>query len=140
MKSRPDLAPILFVVTADPQQTKDFFQKRWLEARAVSDEQGDLYQAFELERGSSGQMFGVRSLLSGAKATLKGHTIGLPTGDPWRLGGFFIVDSGLQVLWEYRAKHAGDHADLDELQGAFREAEALLERSRSEQSAKDPYG
>lgn len=107
------------MVTADLQQTKQFFQKRWLEARAVSDEEADIYKLFALERGGAKQMFGLRSIWRGVKATFKGHTVGAPEGDPWRLGGFFMVDRELNLLWSHPSQYAGDHANLDEVAAAF---------------------
>lgn len=110
------------MVTADLQDTREFFQKRWLEARAVSDEKAEIYQFFELKRGTMQQMFGLRSFVRAAKALFKGHFIGAPEGDPWQLGGFFVVDSQLNVLWSHPSTHAGDHADLDEVATAMQRA------------------
>lgn len=101
------------MVTADRQESKDFFQKRWLEARAVSDVDAKLYKAFGLARGGAKEMFGLSSVLSGIRATFKGHTVGKPTGDPWRMGGCFLVTSELKILWSHSSSHAGDHPDLD---------------------------
>jgi hypothetical protein len=71
-------------------------------------------------------MFGLKPVLRAVKATLKGHTVGPPQGDPWRLGGFFLVDENLQVLWSHQASHAGDHPSLDEVAAAFKRYEISM--------------
>lgn len=51
------------------------------------------------------------------KAMLKGNGVGVPSGDPLRLGGWFLVHAG-RVAWARRGEHAGDHPALDDVRAA----------------------
>lgn len=62
------------------------------------------------------------------KAMLKGNGIGVPSGDPLRLGGWFLVEGG-SVLWSHRAAHAGDHPALDAVRTAASAAPSRQGRS-----------
>lgn len=109
--------PVLFVSTASPSQVESFFRQAWPEARAVSDERATLYQVFGLPRGSWSQMFSPRTFLRGAQATLKGHTVGRPQGDPWQLAGVFLVDPQGRALTSFRAQDAADHPRWADIPG-----------------------
>lgn len=64
-------------------------------------------------------MFGSEVWACGARATLKGHTIGKPVGDPWMMPGLFLVTDTGRILWQHDYSHAGDHpnfADIPALQ------------------------
>ena len=40
-------------------------------------------------------------------------------GDPWQLGGTFVIAPGDRVLYEHRSQAAGDHAPWDEVTAAL---------------------
>lgn len=88
------------------EEGERFFDERWPEARAVSDESKQLYAGFGLATGSLGQLLGPRVLWAGVRAALRGHGVGKPVGDPTMMSGWFLVH-GNDVLWEHVHEHAG---------------------------------
>ncbi len=103
-----------------PAEGDRFFDERWPEARAVSDERKALYAAFGLTRGSIGQVAGPRVWLPGLKAILR-HGLGKPVGDPLMLSGWFLV-AGDGVAWEQRHADSAEERRYGELDRAFRVA------------------
>ncbi len=43
-------------------------------------------------------------------------------GDPWQLGGVFVVQPGGAVVFRHVSREAGDHPDLDEVLAAIPQA------------------
>ena len=106
---------MLFVHLGTPEDGAKFFDKRWPEARAVSDEKEVLYDAFELsQRGTLAQFLGGQPIVQGWKATLQGHLPGLPVGNPLRMSGWFLV-RGEQIVWSDVHTHAGTERPYDEI-------------------------
>lgn len=110
----PGYPPILFFFQGNTQEGRAFFDKLWPEARAVSDSALRFYGAFGLTRGGLRQMFGPEVWLRGAEAALKGHTVGVPVGDPWIMPGAFLIHQQT-ILWQHTFNHAGDHPDWPKL-------------------------
>lgn len=88
----------------------------------ICDPEQALYHAFELGKGSFGQMFNPTTFVRGMQATMKGHGVGKPVGDPWQMPGAFVLDSHGNVIWEFRARHAADHPDFRDVQQALESA------------------
>jgi hypothetical protein len=112
---RDEWAEVIFVGSADGEATRRFFADFAPEERCIADPEGALWQAFGLGRGGVAQLIGPAVIGSALGAILKGNGIGLPSGDPLRLGGFFLVSEG-RIAWARRARHAGDHPSLEELE------------------------
>lgn len=109
--AQPAYPPILFFYQGTVADGEAFFDGSWPEARAVSDADRYFYQALGLERGTMRQMLAPDVWACGLRATLKGHTSGVPVGDPWQMPGLFLVQDG-QILWRHQYRHAGDHPDF----------------------------
>ncbi|MBK8797331.1 MAG: hypothetical protein IPM07_13700 [Anaerolineales bacterium] len=109
--SMADYPPLLFVYMGSVEEGEAFFASAWPEARAVSDPAKQLYAAFDLKRGSIGEVFGPEVIACGLRAGAKGHLIGKPVGDPWQMPGLFLVQ-GPDVLWSHDFAHIGDHPDF----------------------------
>jgi hypothetical protein len=81
------------------------------------------YSAAGLRRTMLGTL-GLKATVNAARAAREGHAPGLLQGDPWQLGGVFVIAPDGRVLFEQRSDAAGDHADpeavLDVLGGAWR--------------------
>jgi hypothetical protein len=58
-----------------------------------------------------------RALRSGARQTAV-------QGDPWQLGGVFVIRPGGEVAYRYASREAGDHPPLDEVLAALGPAPA----------------
>lgn len=111
---KPD---VLYITTAQSEDVERYFSDTWPGARAVSDPDATLFQAFGLERAKVGQLFGPKVWMRGVQAALKGHFIGSPKGDPWRMPGYFLVDRKLRVEWSFIASYAGQRPVWTEIPG-----------------------
>lgn len=81
------------------------------EAQIVSDPERELYQAFELRRGSWRQVLGWKVLANGIRAALRdGYGLGLPQEDPFQMPGAFLVHFG-RIVQEFRHRQASDRPD-----------------------------
>ena len=101
-----------------PDAGERFFDKRWPEARAVSDPTKALYAGFGLERARASQLFGLKTFVAGLKAAARGHGIGRPVGDPIMMSGWFLV-AGSDVTWEHVHGHAGSERRFEEAERAW---------------------
>jgi hypothetical protein len=95
-----------------------FFEAYDPPAIAVSDPKAKLYAEFGLGKANLRQLFAPEVWACGIRATLKGHGIGRPVGDPLMMPGYFVVQ-GDQILMEYRPRHVGDHPVLADFSKAF---------------------
>lgn len=100
-----------------PEEGEQFLAERWPEARAVSDPDKRLFDAFGLGRGSLRQIVGLRVWGPGLKAVR--HGIGRPVGDPLVLAGSFLVH-GAHVVDADVAESSASTPDLDRLAAAAR--------------------
>lgn len=76
----------------------------------VSDPYQSLYKAFELDRGSFPQLFGLKAFLRGALAFLKGRGVGRLVGDGFQMPGVFLVQDGV-VAHAFRHNSVADRPD-----------------------------
>jgi peroxiredoxin len=98
-------------------------------ARAFKDETGvsfpvlvspdkAAYQAMDLRRGSTREVFSPRAL--GATLRRLGHTpTKLPEHDWHQLGGTFVIAPGGEVVFAHRADHPGDEPEIDAVVAAL---------------------
>jgi len=112
----PAYPPVVFVHLGAVADGEAFFGKYDPTARAIADPAEGLFKAFGLGRGRLIQMLGPEVIACGLRATFKGHGQGKPIGDPWILPGLFLVE-GDRILWDHRARHAGDHPDFAAIPG-----------------------
>lgn len=91
----------MFVYQGTVEQGPMFFDRLFPGAVALADPEGELYRAFDVERG-------------GMRATLQGHRIGRKVGDPWTLPTVFAVRNHT-IIWEHRGEHAGDHPPVADI-------------------------
>ena len=106
---------------ATPRQAAAFRRKTKIDLPVLADEDRRTYKLAGLKRGSLTQLVGPRSMLAGVKHTARsGQVQGRVIGDAAQLGGALIVGPGGEVLFEQRAKHAGDTAEVEDLLEAVR--------------------
>lgn len=113
----PGFPEPLLVHPGSPEEGEAFFASRWPEARAVSDPEGGLYEAFGIGRGSARQLVGPRALAAWLKAVLSGHGFGKPAGDPRRMSGWFLVHDR-RIVWSHVHEHAGAPRRWGELEAS----------------------
>jgi len=108
---------VLYVHLGSVDDGDAFFEWADPQARAVADPGARLYKAFGLGRGGVKELFGPAVWACGLRAGRKGHTVGRPVGDPFRMPGFVLVEGG-RVVWRHDPRHAGDHPDFRSIPGA----------------------
>jgi len=79
-----------------------------------SDPAQELYRAFELRRGTLGQLLGPRVWWRGMQAFFGGNGLGLIHGDGLQMPGAFVVHHG-KIVKAYRHETAGDRPNYIEL-------------------------
>jgi hypothetical protein len=78
----------------------------------VSDPEKRLYAAFELRRGTFGQLYGIDTWVEGLRAGwLEGHSVGREVGDNTQMPGIFLVHNG-EILRAFRHTTASVRADF----------------------------
>jgi hypothetical protein len=100
---------------ADDPKTQSFFDHYGLgDVSRISDPDQRLYEAFQLQRGTLGQLFGPAVWRAGAHALREGHGVGKLAGDGFQMPGAFVVDHH-QVQAAYRHANAADRPDYQAL-------------------------
>jgi len=84
------------------------------DAPRISDPNRRLYRHLGLQRGRFRQLFGLRVILRGISATLRGHLLGPLKGDGMQMPGAFLLRDG-NVIRSYRHRTAADRPDYCEL-------------------------
>lgn len=106
---------IAFVAMAGPEETEAFRQKMRSPHRFICDADRELYRDFGLGRGEGKQIYSPKVFARGFGATLRGHMVGLPIGDPWQMPGVFLIEPDGEISWEYRSVDASDNPNPGEV-------------------------
>ena len=109
-ESDPTLPGVLFVHQGSVEDAAEVFTEFWPEARAVSDPELVLYDAFGIRRGGPGMMFRPGLWRGAMRAYGKGYRQTGVQGDPWLLPAAFLV-RGTRVTARHYARDAADHPD-----------------------------
>ncbi len=115
-ESRPAIeaagTQLAFVHLASEEKAGPFFRNYRLEdVPRFGDPDGKLYAAFGLERGRARQILMVRSWWRFVEAGIfRRHGVGIPVGDPFRLGGVFLIHRG-RILKAARHETTSDRPD-----------------------------
>ncbi|MEM1165779.1 MAG: SelL-related redox protein [Planctomycetota bacterium] len=108
-----DHATVVFVhMMGEAKAAATFFHRYGLErAHHVGDPEKTLYTAFDLKRGTIGQLFGGKVWVRGVQAALfDGHWVGALQGDGLQMPGVFLVRDG-RIVREFRHTSAADRPD-----------------------------
>ncbi|MEP6756577.1 MAG: SelL-related redox protein [Chthonomonadales bacterium] len=104
-------AQIAFVHMGSEAQAKPFFASYDLEdVSRFSDPTKQLYEAFNLHRGSIIQLFGPAALLQGLRSLKAGHGQGKLMGDGMQMPGIFLLNDG-KIVKSFIHANAGDRPD-----------------------------
>ena len=79
---------------SDPDAASLFARYGLSDLPRYSDPEGQLYEAFGLQRGAAGDVAGPRVWWRGLSATLRGHLPSKPKGDIFRLPGTILLEQG----------------------------------------------
>ncbi|MBX3352451.1 MAG: AhpC/TSA family protein [Phycisphaeraceae bacterium] len=120
-KKRDDLKSrrvrlVLVHMGPENSETAAHFAKYGLQGmQRVSDPDRALYRAFELERGTFSQLFGLKCVLRGAwAATVGRHWVGKLVGDGFQMPGVFMIRDGV-VTQAFRHRSAADRPEYCEI-------------------------
>ena len=91
------------------------------------------YRAAGLRRGRV-EVLSPRLPLNAVRALWKGHRQTSVQGDPWQLGGVFVIGRGGELLFQYRSREAGDHPPVEAILSALSPGAASV--SESEEPSK----
>jgi peroxiredoxin len=104
---------------AEDEYTQKFFAAYGLsDIDRFSDPTKDLYQAFELKRGTIGQLLGPTVWWRGMLAFFRGNGLGMLNGDGLQMPGAFVIRDS-QIVKAYRHATAADRPDYAELACRF---------------------
>lgn len=112
---------LVVVGTGTPEQARAFRDERRLPFPILVDPRMRAYRAAGMRRGVA-SVLNLRSIPHAIRAVKGGEHQGLSTGDPWLLGGAFVILPGGRVVYEQRSEIAGDHADPEAMLGALASA------------------
>lgn len=103
---------MLLFALAKPDDAAPFFAARWPNTPVVCDPKGPFHQQLlHARRAHWWELLRPSIWRRAMAAKRKGHGVGMPGGDPWRLGGALVV-TGDQVTWQFVARDFADHPDL----------------------------
>lgn len=104
--------------TGKPEEARAFQQERSLAFPVLVDPRMRAYRAAGMRRGV-GATLNLRTVANALRALKEGEHQGLTQGDPWQLGGAFVILPGGRVVYEQRSDSAGDHADPEAMVAAL---------------------
>lgn len=109
---------LIFVHMADNETAEQYFKRFRLEGVLhISDTGQRYYRAFGLQRGSFGQLYGLRTLLRGFQLKQeRGYELELAKklGDSTQMPGVFVLQNG-RIVESYIHRFAADRPDYDKL-------------------------
>lgn len=112
-------AELVVVGSGTPEQAARFRDERGLDFPLFVDPELEAYRAAGLRR-SVIDTLGPRALAHAMRAFRRGARQGSVQGDPWQLGGAFVIDRTGKPVYRHVSRNAGDHAPIGGLLGALR--------------------
>jgi peroxiredoxin len=116
-------AELVVVGNGRPEHALDFRSEYELDFPLVVDPELHAYRAAGLRRGVLDAL-GPRTLGNALRAWRRGARQGAAKGDPWQLGGTFVIRAGGRVVYRHVSREAGDHPPLAEILAAMRDVPA----------------
>jgi len=105
---------VLVHMTTDDDAKKLFAKYGLDDVPRVADPERQLYEAFELKRGTVGDVMGPKVWWKGFRtAILRGNGFGVPKGDVFQMPGTFLVANG-EIVRAFRADDSTGHPDYAE--------------------------
>jgi NAD(P)-dependent dehydrogenase (short-subunit alcohol dehydrogenase family) len=88
------------------------------------------YRAAGLRRGRV-ELLSPRLPVNALRALWSGSRQGAIQGDPWQLGGVFVIRPGGELAYRYTSREAGDHPPVDDIVAALADDAAPLDETTS---------
>jgi NAD(P)-dependent dehydrogenase (short-subunit alcohol dehydrogenase family) len=120
-------AELVIIGNGSAQFASAFREDMHLDAPLLVDPELRAYRAAGLRRGRV-EVLSPRLPLNALRAIRAGHRQGAVQGDPWQLGGVFVIRPEGDLSFQHLSREAGDHPGVDEILGALDEdTPAVLE-------------
>ncbi len=107
-------ARLVVIGNGQPWQAKAFAEEEQIPFELWVDPKMEAYAAAGLRRGVA-KVFSGRSIGHAWRAMRSGFKQTKVQGDPWQLGGAFIITPDGRTAYEQVSREAGDHASTVEL-------------------------
>jgi hypothetical protein len=120
-------ARLTLVGNGTVEQAKRFHLDQAPDCDVLTDPSLTSYRALGLRRSVAGTL-GPRSVAAGIRSTMKGHIQKSVQGDPWQLGGIYVLARGGTTIYSKKFRNAGERPDLTAILKALSEAAQLQER------------
>jgi hypothetical protein len=111
-------AGLVFVGNGRTERAAQFAREKGLERPGISvvtDTRAETYRAAGFERSVAGVLGSPRAAVAAVRAATRGFVITGVDGDPWELGGVFVMKPPAEMAYRRAAAFAGDHAPLEEI-------------------------
>jgi peroxiredoxin len=112
-------AELVAIGNGRPEHASDFRAQYELELPLLVDPELVAYRAAGLRRNLL-DAFAPRTLGHALRALGRGSRQGAILGDPWQLGGTFVIRPGGTVVYRHVSREAGDHPDPERVLEALR--------------------
>lgn len=116
-------AELVVVGNGTPEHAADFRDQERIDYPLLVDPELEAYRTAGLRRGMRDALR-AKTLTHAMRAFRQGFRQSSVKGDPWQLGGIFVIAPGGKVLWKYISREAGDHPDPDRILEVLRGKEA----------------
>ncbi len=123
---------VVIVGNGNRDFAEDFREAFEIEGLLLVDPNLHAYRAAGLRRGHR-EIASPKLIGNTFRALREGARPGAVLGDPWQLGGVFVLAPGGDLLFQYRSEAAGDHADPADIDAALDEMAEVIE-----EDAEDP--
>jgi len=109
---------IVLVTFGNPEWVRMWQEETASPFRILLDPERHAYRAFGLER-SHVRVFSPRTLLRYGRQMLSGNPIPPKRGDPFQLGGDFVVDRDGTILYAHASRTPSDRPPVEEILAAL---------------------
>jgi len=108
---------LVFVGNGRTERAAQFAREKDLERAGivVVTARAETYRAAGFERSVAGVFGSPRAAAAAVRATVRGFAITGVDGDPWELGGVFVMKPPAELVYSHAARFAGDHAPIAEI-------------------------
>ncbi len=105
---------LVVIGNGQPEHARAFREDERIPFPLWVDPKMEAYRAAGLRRGVT-KTLGPRSLGHMVRALRGGHRQKAVQGDPWQLGGTFVITPQGDTVYQQISREAGDHASLDDV-------------------------
>ena len=120
-------AKLTLIGNGSVEQAKRFHLEHAPDCDVLTDPSLTTYRALGLRRSTAGTL-GPQSVAAGIRSTMKGHVQKSVQGDPWQLGGLYVLAKGGRTIYSQKFRHAGERPEMKTILKVLTEAAAPAKR------------